>query len=370
MSRFRFELATEADDADLRAILAATPMEGDISVAFLREPSFFAAAAADGRFRQVVACRDGETGHLVGFGCRSVCDRYVNGRPWSIGYLSTLRLLSPYRNRGLVARGYAYFRRLHGDGRTPLYLTTVAEGNDTAFRVLTGARAGLPCYHPAGRFATVAMPIRRRAAPCASAESTGVRPAGPGAVPQLIEFWNRHGPSRQFFPTYRAEDFAPGGLLATLPLRSVLVSVRGGQIVGTLAAWDQHNLRQAMVRGYGGALAWLRPLYNMASRWRGLPRLPAPGETFRFLTAALVVVKDEDAEIFRELVETALAQAAGGPHHYLMLGLHESDPLLRALAPLRGPRYNTRLYFVGWDDAETLRRSIDARPPYLELGTL
>ncbi len=58
MSRYRFELATPDDDADLRHVLAATPMEGRIAVAFRREPSWFAGSVVDGRFRQVVACRD------------------------------------------------------------------------------------------------------------------------------------------------------------------------------------------------------------------------------------------------------------------------------------------------------------------------
>ncbi len=86
MSRFRFELATPADDADLRQILAATPMPGRIAVSLRREPSWFAAAVVDGHFRQVVACRDLATRRLVGFGCRSVRRLYVNGLPTDVGY--------------------------------------------------------------------------------------------------------------------------------------------------------------------------------------------------------------------------------------------------------------------------------------------
>src|SRR5207244_4600097 len=103
-------------------------------------PSFFAAAEVDDRFRQVVAARDMESGHVVGFGSRSVGERYVNGRPMPIGYLSSLRLLEGHRNRGLIARGYAFFRRLHADGRAPLYLTTIAEGNGLALTLLPSGR--------------------------------------------------------------------------------------------------------------------------------------------------------------------------------------------------------------------------------------
>src|SRR5687768_7151444 len=108
MSRFRFELAALADDADLRHVLRETPMEGRISVAFRREPSWFKAAAIDGEPRQVVVCRDCDSNHIVGFGSRSIRTLYVDGQPQRMGYLSSLRLLAAYRNRGLVARGYAY----------------------------------------------------------------------------------------------------------------------------------------------------------------------------------------------------------------------------------------------------------------------
>src|SRR5579864_209997 len=161
MGRYRVELAAEPDDADLRHILAQTPMPGNIAVSFRREPNYFAGAEVDGHFRQVVAGRDLDTGRLIGFGSRSIRRLYLNGEPADVGYLSALRLLPEHRNLGLLARGYAYFRKLHGDGRTPIYLTTIAEGNDRALELLTSGRAGLPAYHPAGRYHTLAIPRQR-----------------------------------------------------------------------------------------------------------------------------------------------------------------------------------------------------------------
>src|ERR1051325_6536319 len=135
-SQFQFELAGRGDDADLRHVLSGPPMAGRIAVGFRREPSWFDAAVVDGHTRQVVACRDTMTGRIIGFGCRSLRELYVNGRATTVGYLSSLRLLPEHRSLGLVARGYAYFRRLHADGRTPFYLTTIAEGNEMALRIL------------------------------------------------------------------------------------------------------------------------------------------------------------------------------------------------------------------------------------------
>ena len=61
------------------------------------------------------------SGRIIGFGCRSLRDVYINGEARTVGYLSSLRVLPAYRNIGLVARGYAFFRRLHReDGSVPL----------------------------------------------------------------------------------------------------------------------------------------------------------------------------------------------------------------------------------------------------------
>ncbi len=372
MSRYRLELATVADDEDLRRVLAATPMDGRIQVAFQREPSYFDAASVDGAFRQTIACRETASGRIVGFGSRSVMERYVNGVPRPIGYLSALRVLEQHRNRGLVARGYAYFRRLHtADHRTPLYLTTIAEGNEAALALLTRARAGLPAYHDAGLFYTVAIPIKRRYRARRSTWGGTIRPAAASHVPLILEFLSEHGPARQFFPCYRAVDlFSEQGILKSLQPENVLLAFVGDRLTGMLGSWDQLSFRQSVVHGYAGALRYARPFYNAWAWARGFPGLPAVGTPFRYLTGALPVVADHRTVVFRALLDELLCRAARMPYEYLLVGLHESDPLLGELQSYGGTEYRTRLFLVCWEDGEPLRKSLDGRPPYLELGCL
>ncbi|HTK77764.1 MAG TPA: hypothetical protein VL371_21030, partial [Gemmataceae bacterium] len=369
MSRYQFDVATEADDADLRRVLAETPMPGRIAVSFRREPSYFAAAEIDGRFRQVVAARELNSGRIIGFGSRSVCQRYVNGLPTPIGYLSSLRLLAEHRNRGLVARGYAYFRRLHADRRAPLYLTTIAEGNALALRLLTSGRAGLPRYHPAGQFLTAAIPWRQTSAKAPPAESASldvrIRPATLDDVPAALDFLHAVGPRRQFFPCYDAEDlFTPCGPLRGLGPDDVLLAIRGGAIVGTLGAWDQSDFRQTVVHGYGPPLSWVRPIYNAWARRSGRPRLPGAGDRFRCRFVALPLVADDDPVVFAALLDAVLTRVCDAD--YIIVGLHEADPLLPVLRRHRATWYRTHLFHVCWDDGEPVRQSLDGRPPYLE----
>jgi hypothetical protein len=370
MSRFRFELATAADDAGLRQVLAETPMEGRIAVAFRREPSWFAAAVIDGDERQVVACRDTESGQIVGFGSRSLRLLYVDGRPRRVGYLSSLRLLSAYRNRGLVARGYAYFRRLHDDGLAPYYLTTIAAGNAPALKVLTSARAGLPCYVPAGLYHTLAIPLRKGRSR-SLAPNLGVRPATRDDLPAILNLLAEHGPRRQFFPLVQESDLSSGaGPFLGLSLDDILLAWRGTDLVGMLGAWDQYAYKQSVVTGYQGPLAYLRPALNAWWSLRGRPRLPAPGEPLRYRIAALPVVREDSAEVTGALLTSVSGRLAGGTDSHFMFGLHERDPLLPAVRRWSAACYTTHLYLVSWGDAAQLKAIANRRVPYLELGTL
>ncbi|MCY2930527.1 MAG: hypothetical protein NTV86_13715 [Planctomycetota bacterium] len=369
MSRFIVELATPADEAELRRILAAGPTPGAISVAFLREPNYFGDPASAGEFRQVIVIRDNDNGSIAGMGCRSIRLCSVNGRWMPVGYLSNLRLLPPVRGQGLLARGYEFLRELHADGRTAFYLSTIAADNQAAIAALTVHRAGLPAYHFAGQYVTTVLPLGRSQRQPAS--GVQIRPAGPDDMPDVLRVLTASGPGRQFFPCYQASDFGPDAR-TFLNLRSedIFLAFRRQQLVGLLAAWDQYAFRQNVVHSYHGPLRALRPLYNAWAGLTGRPRLPQPGQPLRSLVAALPVVADDDPRTAAALLDAAMDARRGQGWDYLLVGLHESDPLLRALHARRGRRYVTNLYVVCWPDGESLHRWLDARPPYLELGTL
>ena len=85
---------------------------------------------------------------------------------------------------------------------------------------------------------------------------------------------------------------------------------------------------------------------------------------------AIPLTVDDDPAVFRILLDTLLRERSGRQWEYLFLGMHQSDPLLPALRNRPGWRYTTRVYLACWEDGEPLRQSLDARPLYLELGSL
>jgi len=76
--RFRFDLATAADDAQLRQRMAEDWMRGNLSISFRREPSYFAVCPVRGVATQVIKCTDSKTGQIVGMGSRSLRMAYIN----------------------------------------------------------------------------------------------------------------------------------------------------------------------------------------------------------------------------------------------------------------------------------------------------
>ncbi len=370
MQRYQFELATPDDDEELRMILRQTPMPGRISICFQREPSFFDAAAVEGDVVQTVVCRDTERTRIVGFGTRSIRQRYVDGVATPVGYLSSLRVLPEYRSIGLVARGYAYFRELHEDGRTPFYLTTIAAGNEPAIKILTSGRAGLPSYQPQGDFYTMAFPIHARPRSRSHNGSLAVRVATARDVFSVIQFAREEGRKRQFSPCISAADLeAADGLLRGLGPDDFLIAERRGELVGTLAVWDQQAFRQNIVQRYNAALRYARPMVNAWSWLTGQSILPRPGDPFRCVSGAFCLIRNHNTTVFEELLAAARSQRTDRAAQFLLLGMHESDPLLTIARRAAAQEYLTHLYIVSFERNNAVGATVE-RPVHLELGTL
>ena len=369
LSRFRFDLATQQDDTALCRLASSTPMNGRFAVSLRREPSFLDATRVEGDFRQVLVCHDQQTREIVAAGCRSIRDRYINGRLQPVGYLSNLRIREGFRSGTLLARGYRQLKSLHADGRTSLYLTTVAENNHEALEVLTGNRPGLPRYHPAGNLVTTVIPTLAKTK--IRVEVDSIKPAREAEMDELVTFLRTHGPCRQFFPEIERNDLCePGSRFHSLRPEDILVARSHGEIVATMACWDQRSFRQIVVERFPPLLRWTRPLINAWARLSGNVPLPKTGTPLNCALAALLVVRDNREDVLQTLILKARRQLLLRNIDFLLVGLHERDPLLETARKIATHEYCTHLFLACWADGEALVNSLDGRPVYLELGCL
>lgn len=365
--RVVFEPATAAHDASLRRLIASNAMEGEVTLAFAREPSYFLASAVQAPFHQVVVGRDTDTGALVGVGTRAVRPGFVNGGVTPVGYLADLRLEPGYRGRTVVGRAYRHLAELHRDGRARLYFTMIAEGNRLALSVLTSGRGGLPPYRDLGRFLSPAVNLRgRKPAIDAGGEIVRGRPELRGEIVACLQ---RNLARRQLAPVYTEADFGSPWLRG-LCVEDVYVARRDGRVVGVLAAWDQRAFKQTVIRAYGRRLAVARPFYNAAARLLGTARYPPAGEALRSFYASLVAIDDDALAVFRALLRALYNDHVGGGYHYFVVGLHEHDPLRPALDEYTLTPFAGRLFVVHFADGEDAWRRLDGRVPYVELAML
>ena len=82
-SRLQFDLATSADDPEIRALLRRNPMPGGIAITLEREPDYFADSSWPGQVKQTVVAR--VDGKLASVGHCTGRTRYVNGEPRRVG---------------------------------------------------------------------------------------------------------------------------------------------------------------------------------------------------------------------------------------------------------------------------------------------
>ena len=381
MKRFRFEIAEKTDDPGLRALLRKTPTDGHIRLAFCREPNFFDASVVEGFQHQTLICRDmNADGQIVGMGSRSSRSCWIDGRIERLGYLSGLRIDPEYRGVGLLQRGYRRFAEMHHRDPLCFYLTTIADGNERAWRLLTSGRAGLPEYHYACDYLSFAIPLRSNFKPLdLPQQQVGyvLQRGSQEQMAELLRFWRSSGHEMSFFPAYQLSDFQSNGLMRGLRPSDILIARRRGQIVGTMAAWDQQNFRQTVVQGYGDSLRRLRPVINAWSRLRSMSELPGIGQSLALRLAALPIIDREHPDCFPILLRALRQLCSGSRHRYLVLGLTEHDRLHQVLPRLPGQIYRTRLCLVRWPDTPESQVNhylqpsfLKQYPPYLELGSL
>jgi ribosomal protein S18 acetylase RimI-like enzyme len=361
------DLATPADEPELRRLLRDNPMDGAIRVSLEREPDAFLAAAVEGDPHHTIVVRDPRTGAVVGMGSRSVWNAFVNGEPRRLGYLSQLRVDRAFRGRRrLLAAGYALLRDLRGADEAPFDVTSIIADNQVALRLLGAGVPGLPRYRELAPFVTLILPTPRPRRPPRGVQ---VEHGTPESMQEVADCLTRNRRRYQAAPFFSEDDLLSPERSRGLRPESFHLARVDGRVAGCLAVWDQSGFKQAVVRGYGPRLARWRPWINRLAPLLGTPRLPAPGSSLPHAYVSHLAVDGDDLRIFQALIESACAESRAAGYAYLVLGLAARHPWL----PWLRRRFNAReypslLYTVHWDEGDG--SILDDRLPHVEAALL
>jgi len=407
--QFEFGVAGVGDDPAIRRLLARNPMPGAVTVAFEREPDFFAGHGVLGERCVTLTAVDRATGELAGILSAASAERFINGSPTPVGYIGEIRIDERYRGYLLPMRSAAFVRSRLRDGWPDLWFSAIVAGNPSPRAIFAErARPSFPALKEVAQIQTLGLFIRDRdRTRSPGGASATERPGGttgthgpdgttaargPGDVTAataawcetdvgllsgaetgldaVVDFLGRAGQRREFFPCYRVHHFTGGSRTPGLAPGDFVVARRGNNVIGVCAVWDQSDFKQTVVHGYDRHLRVLRPIINFTAPVTGLKRLPAVGERIRSAVLLGVLVENDNPNVFALMLRRALAVAARKGADYLLAGFASDDPLLAVARRRRHIPYRSWMYAFRFDGTDPYECFDRAKVPYLEIGAL
>ncbi len=372
MTDIEIRLAEPEDDEELRRILRESPMAGDISLSFEREPDYFIGAQVTAPENQIIVAKDLESMKIVGTGSRSLRPLYVNAEVQTIGYLSQVRIDPNYRamRKGLV-KAFEYLHDLHRDGASPFYFTSIFEDNLPARRLFTRGLPGLPKLFEYARMHTLAIYSRRKKREVQPDQSFKVARGSERYREAILDCLQRNHARYHFAPYWREDLIFNRVNTPGLSPEEFFIALHGEQVIGCLALWDQGKFKQTVVRGYSKRVGYFRRILNIVSGVVGLPVLPPVNSKVKHAYACLLAVDHDSLEVYQALLRSLYNHAVEGGYSYFMLGLCDDHPFLAYTASKYAHiDYRSLIYLVTWDLDSDPRALLDDRLPAPEIAIL
>ncbi|WNG40962.1 hypothetical protein F0U61_50150 [Archangium violaceum] len=340
--------ATREDNPRLLELFGAVPMQGELVLATQRAPDFFRLYDMQ-RGDTELWVHEVEEG-LDGMGAVLVREGWLEGRPCRVGYLGDLRTrFSARRSRGLARFYGPVLEETAKRQGVDVFLTSVMATNAAALQALVKRkkkREAQPHYALLRRFSAVSVHFTRQRKPRPG--RIHVRRATPGDIPAMAAMLDADHRARPF--GYRYDQGELEHRLERWPGLSVegcyLAFDGGGKLVGCTSVWDPDAVKRYRVLAYRGSMRWVKWGYDAMATVLRAPRLPEPGNDFRYFYLCNTSIAGEDPTILRALVEQVYADHHGKGYHFFSLYLDEGDPLNPALEGFFQRRLDFHLYAV------------------------
>jgi predicted N-acetyltransferase YhbS len=329
--RIEIRPADQADNDALLALTRITPMAGAISLRIDRDPDFFALLRLRGNSKVFIA----ERGHQV-IGCISVALRtaYISGLPETVAYIGDMKV-HPSFSGSLVA--VRLMKALEADMRLfgiDVGFCVAADGNHRVMPLFEG-RLGTPRWVPLGRFLVNGLlpsPFK------GNSKGYSIDSAQPADLPTIAMLLDRFHRSRQFAPQLREDEIAQSpSANHEEPFPRTFVARREQRVVATLTLCDTAAVKRNVLLNAPASLKVALALLRVAAAPFPGFVVPRIGEALRVLSVRYAACEDGHLPALEALLALGRDEAFRSRFTFLMLGLHERDPL-RSLAR-RIPRF-------------------------------
>ncbi len=372
----RVLVAGPGDDADIRALLRESVMDGALRVALTREPRFALGAEVEGDRHYTVLVRDRATNRLLGMGSRSVREVFHHGEPARLGYLAQLRTAPGTRHVRRIRDAFGAIEAATRPDELPFDLTSIIADNAPARRLLERGLPGLPVYEPLAEAETLVMPTGDPVWARRPRRVPSVRPAGAGDVARIVGFLQAQLRRHALAPRWTEADLHER--CRDLAIEHFALLEEQGALRGVGAVWDQRAFKQVVIAGYQPWLQRTRRPLNAALHLLGQPTLPPAGASLPLgYLSHFALAADDDLEAAVALFHELRLQARRRGLGQLAVTLAVDHPLRAALGQRFGARpYRSILYAVCWRSREAPGDAVDAgeilggRRLYVEAATL
>lgn len=365
MDYFKYKIAEKKHDGALRKLLHDNPMVGSISIAFENEPSYFISSMVGNEFSETIICEDEESQKVMALLARSIKRVYINGVENKVGYLNNLRVDKQYRGRKIVSNAWKFLYEMHQQSNVPYYLTSIIKDNYNAKRALFSKKEGKPRFIKIGDYTTFVINLYKKKRELAS--DLKVTRASVNDLAAIIDCLNRNGKKKQFYPSYKKEDFLNSQKLKDFQIKDFFIAKRNDKIAGVVGVWDQTTFKQVVVKEYRGGMRIFKPFYNFCAKIFSFSPLPETKDSFNCLYLSFIAIDNNDKDIFRAIIRRIYNQFLGKKCAYLTLGLANNDSLSDVAREFFSVKYKSEIYLVTYKEMEDGLKDL---VPYIELATL
>lgn len=359
LSRTFFTAATEADDVEIRNLLADVPMNGALRIGFSREPSMFACPEPAGNAEHTLVAR--RDGRLISAGSWSEREVWLQGKRQQIGYLHALRMAPGTSGSMRVLReGYARLAREISKSQAVAWFTSIDASNQRARQVLESRANGIPRYHRMADYQTRVFPVSQRGPESAN--------SGAESIEELNEFLNHEGAKHDLSLAWNEARWSALERSGFNPDEIVVIR-RKGRIVAAAGVWDQRGWRQVVVHEYPKWMERLRPVIGAGAACLGHKGLPDEGYPVPLGSVFPFAVAEGYSDLLPALWRDLAMIARRRSLHWLALGLAAEDPMWQQVRGI-GIHYRSILYWVSGGGFPEPIPELSDGPPRPECATL
>lgn len=325
--QYVFYKATDEDQLGIQEVFKSGKFEGDIAVQYLRDPNPLASFQKEGDKCFLVVLKDKEKDQIIGTGSCIIRSVYWQGEIKRLGYLAGLKLLPEYQKK--IPFIPAIYRYLYEEMKeeVDLYFTTILSDNIAVQKMLEKPRKVMPLYIYAGEYKVYFC-------------KSGIRK-------RKLEGDIRYCTKDELEALYEAKAKTVNGSLTKIDAYDLKNATfyglfENGKAVTGGYVLNQQSYKQYVVKSYSFLYSILS---KCPSRLLGYPSFPKINEAANYACATIWDLEDNKERVERLW---AYMRMEARSYDFLMIGLHEKDPLRSCIEKGKHIPYSSRCYWVDW----------------------